>query len=117
MDAVRADGIASEISGAFTGARGFASNLLELFGLEARRAGLMLVLMIACGTIGAVLIIAAWLGLLAALVLWGVSLGITWQAALAVVMFANVVAAGTSFWLCARVSRDIAFPATRRALV
>ena len=34
------------------------------------------------------------IGLLAALVLWGVSLGLTWQAALGVVIFANVVAAG-----------------------
>ena len=116
MDATRPQGIVAELSGAFAGARGLLSNLLDLFGLEARRAGLMLVLMLACGVIGAVLIIAAWLGLLAALVLWGVSLGITWQAALGVVAFANVVSAGALFWLCARASRDLTFPATRREL-
>src|SRR3954469_4859321 len=97
-------------------ARALASNLLELFGLEARRAGLMLVLMLACGVIGAVLIIAAWLGLLAALVLWGVSLGITWHAAIGIVAVANVAAAGALFWLCARKSRVLTFPATRREL-
>jgi len=117
MDAVRDGGIVTELSGAFAGARGFASNLLDLFGLEARRAGLMLVLMLACGAIGGALIIAAWLGMLAALVLWGISFGFTWEQALRVVVFANLVAAGTSFWLCARASRDLAFPATRRALV
>jgi len=48
----------------------------------------MLVVMLACAVAGGVLVIAAWLGVLAALVLWGVSLGITWQAALGVVTFA-----------------------------
>jgi uncharacterized membrane protein YqjE len=105
-----------ELSGAFAGARALASSLLELFGLEARRAGLMLVLMLACGVMAAVLLIAAWLALLAGLVLWGISVGITWQAAIGVVVFANVAAAGVLFWLCARASRDLAFPATRREL-
>jgi hypothetical protein len=116
MEALPPGGVVAELCGAFAGARGLASNLLDLFGLEARRAGLMLVLMLACAVTGAVLVIAAWLALLAALVLWGVSLGITWQAALGAVTFANVAAAGVSLCLCARASRDLAFPATRRAL-
>lgn len=116
MEAVRSDGVVAELCAAAAGTRGLASSLLELFGLEARRAGLTLVLMLACGAIGAVLIIAAWLGLLAAFVLWAVSLGTTWQAALALVVFANAAAAGTLVWLCARTSRDLAFPATRREL-
>src|SRR5437868_13527515 len=116
MDAMRSDGVVAELSGAIAGARGLASNLLELLGLEARRAGLMLVLMLACGAIAAVLLIAAWLGLLAVLVLWGVSLGTTWQAALGLVVFANAAAAVALFWLCARASRDLTFPATRREL-
>src|SRR3954469_17679537 len=113
---MRSDGVVAELSGAFAGARGLASNLLELLGLEARRAGLMLVLMLACGAIGAVLVIAAWLSLLAALVLWGVSAGATWQAALAMAVLPNAARAGALFWLCARASRDLTFPATRREL-
>ena len=109
-------GIAEELSGAFAGARGLLSNLLDLFGLEARRAGLMLVLMLACGVSGAVLSVAAWIGLLAALVLWAVARGMEWPAALAAVAFANAAAAGVLFWLCGRASRELAFPATRREL-
>src|SRR5213075_3326668 len=116
MDAMRSDGLAAELSGAFAGARGLTSNVLELLGLEARRAGLMLVLMLTCGAIGAVLVIAAWLCLLAALVLWGVSAGATWQAALGMVVLANAACAGALFWLCARTSRGLTFPATRREL-
>ena len=116
MPQARAEGIAEELSGAFAGARGLLSNILDLFTLEARRAGLTLVLMLACGAIGAILVVAAWLGLMAALALWAVALGIGWQAAVAAVAFANLAVAGALFWLCARVSRDLLFSATRRQL-
>jgi uncharacterized membrane protein YqjE len=111
-----AKGIVGELSGAFASARGMLSNLLDLFTLEVRRAGLTLALMLACGALGAILIAAAWLGLMAALVLWAVALGITWEAALAAAAVANLAVAGALFWLCARVSRDLLFAATRRQL-
>ncbi|HXM84134.1 MAG TPA: phage holin family protein [Burkholderiales bacterium] len=113
---LRARGIVEELSGAFAGARGLLSNILDLFTLEARRAGLTLVLMLACGAIGAILVVAAWLGLMAALALWAVAHGISWEAAVAAVAFANLAVAGALFWLCARVSRDLLFSATRRQL-
>lgn len=113
---MRAKGIAEELSGAFAGARGLLSNFLDLFTLEARRAGLTLVLMLVCGAVGAILVAAAWLGLMAALALWAISLGISWQAAVAALAFANLAVAGALFWLCARVSRDLLFSATRRQL-
>ena len=109
-------GIAEQLSGAFAGARGLLSNLLDLFTLEARHAGLTLVLMLACGVIGAILVVAAWLGLVAAAALWAVSLGSSWEAALGTAVLANLAAAAALFWLCARVSRDLLFPATRRQL-
>jgi len=111
---MRARGIVEELSGAFACARGFLSSILDLFALEARRAGLTLVLMLACGAIGAILVVAAWLGLMAALTLWAVAVGISWQAAFAAVAVANLALAVALFWLCARVSRDLLYP--RRAL-
>jgi len=54
------EGIAEELSGAVASARGLLSNLLDLFGLEARRAGLTLVVMLGCGAAGALLLVAAW---------------------------------------------------------
>jgi len=105
-----------ELSGVFALARGLLSNLLDLFTLEARRAGLTLVLMLACGAIGAILVAAAWLGLMAALTLWAVALGTSWEAAVAAVAFANLAAAGALFWWCARISRGLLFSATRRQL-
>ena len=116
MPQIKAKGIVAELSGTFAGARGLLSNILDLFTLEARRAGLTLVLMLACGAIGAILVVAAWLGLMAALALWAVAHGISWEAAVAAVAFGNLAVAGALVWLCARVSRDLLFSATRRQL-
>ena len=41
-----ATGIVEDLAGAFAGARGLLSNVLDLFTLEARRAGLTLALML-----------------------------------------------------------------------
>ena len=113
---MRARGLVEDLSGALAGARGLLSDILDLFTLEARRAGLTLALMVACGALGAILAAAAWLGLMAALALWAVAAGITWQAAVAAVAFANLAVAGALFWLCARVSRSLLFSGTRRQL-
>jgi uncharacterized membrane protein YqjE len=116
MSQLRSVGVVEELSGVFAGARSLLSNILDLFTLEARRAGLTLVLMLACGAIGAILVITAWLGLMAALALWAVAHGVSWEAAVAAVAFANLAVAGALFWLCAQVSRDLLFSATRRQL-
>ena len=63
---MKARGIVEELSDAFACARGFLSSILDLF-----------------------LVVAAWLGLMAALALWAVAVG---------------------FWMCARVSRDLLYP-------
>jgi uncharacterized membrane protein YqjE len=110
------ESVAGEISGAFASARGLLSNVLDLFTLEARRAGLTLVLMLACGVLAAVLLFAAWLGLVAALVMFAVAQGAGWASALAAAAFANLALAGVLGWLCRRASRGLLFSATRRQL-
>ena len=109
-------GLFDDLSGALGGARGLLSNALDLVALEARRAGLSLALMLACGASGAILIVTAWLGVMAALALWAVELGSSWQAAVAAVALANLLGAAALFWLCVRVSRGLLFSATRRQL-
>lgn len=113
---MKAPGIVEELAGAFAGARGLLSGLLDLFTLEARRAGLTLAVMLACAATGAILVVAAWLGLMAALALWMVSLGVSWEAAVAVVALANLATAGALAWLCFHLSRHLLFSATRRQL-
>lgn len=69
------------------------------------------VLMLACGAAGAILFIAAWIGLMAELAPRVVALGISLDAALTAVAFADLAAALALLWLCApeprpRVSGD-----------
>jgi hypothetical protein len=87
-----------------------------LLSLETRRAGLALVWMVAFGAIAAILVVTSWLGLMAALALWAVSLGIPWVTAVTVISLANLLAAAIMTYVCIRMSRDLLFPATRRQL-
>lgn len=108
--------VLDELSDTFASARRVISDFLELLSLEARRAGLTLVWMVACGAVAAILVVTAWLGLMAALALWAVSLGIPWVTAVMVISLANLVAAAIMTSVCIRMSRDLLFPATRRQL-
>jgi len=109
-------GVLEELSGTFASARRVISDFLELLSLETRRAGLALVGMVACGAVAAILVVTAWLGLMAALALWAVSLGISWVTAVTVISSANLLAAAIVTSVCIRMSRDLLFPATRGQL-
>jgi len=109
-------GVLEELFGTFASARGVISDFLELLSLECRRAGLALVWMVACGAVAAILFVTAWLGSMAALALWAVSLGIPWATAITVISVANLLAAAIVTYVCLRMSRELLFTATRRQL-
>jgi hypothetical protein len=109
-------GVLDELSDTFASARRVISDFLELLSLETRRAGLTLVWMVACGAVAAILAVTAWLGVMAALALWAVSLGISWEIAVAAISLANLLAAVIIALACMRMSRDLLFSATRRQL-
>ena len=105
-----------EVSDTFASARRVISDFLELLALETRRAGLTLVWMVACGAVAAILVVTAWLGFMAALAMWVVSLGSSWGAVVTVISLANLLAATIMMSVCVRKSRDLLFSATRRQL-
>ena len=107
-------GALEELSGAFTSARAGLSEFLELMSLEARRAGLALVYMVASGLVAAVCMVAAWLALMAALAMWAVALGLPPIAAVIAVAAINLLAGFGLIYVCIGVSRDLLFSATRR---
>jgi hypothetical protein len=107
-------GVLDELSGAFASARAALSNFLDLISLEARRAGLALVWMIAFGLVAAVCIFTAWLGLMAALAMWAVALGFSPIAVAIVFALSNLVAAAVLIHVCIGISGDLLFSATRR---
>ena len=103
-----------ELSGTLAAARATFSNFLDLIALETRGAGLALMWMVVWGLVAALCIIAAWLGLMTALGLWAVSLGLSPIATVIAIAAVNLVAAAGLIKLCIHFSRALLFPAVRR---
>lgn len=109
-----AAGVLAELSSALASARAALSSFLDLVSLEARRAGLALMWLVVWGFVAAICIVGAWLGLMAAVAMWAVSLGFPPIAAVIAVALINLVAAALLIYVCIGISRDLLFSATRR---
>lgn len=110
----KAPSISGELVNTIAAIRRVISNFLELATLEARRAGITLMWMVACGAIAAILAVTAWLSLVGALAMWAVSYGISWTAVFIAIAFVNLLAAALIISICVSMSRDLLFSATRR---
>jgi uncharacterized membrane protein YqjE len=99
-----ADAAAASLSAALRSIYHEASALvhdhLRLAALEARRALRDLVVMIALGIVGALLVITGWFALVVAVVAWAVDRGASWPAAFFVVAIISVaIAAGAGLYI------------------
>lgn len=88
----------------------------RLAALETQRAGKSLVEMIAAGVMIAVLLIGAWLGLIAAAVLWSIEHGIVPSSAILLAVASNLLVALILYGVIRYKSRYLKFPATQRSL-
>ena len=111
-----AAGVLTELSSVIDSAHASVSNFLELVSLEAQRAGYALVWMVAWGGVAAICIAATWLGLLVALAMWAVSLGLSPPVAVVLFALLNLAVVAVLIRMCIGLSRDLLFPATRRQL-
>jgi len=96
--------------------RALAHDELTLAALEARLAGISLVTMLGAGLMIGVLLVSAWLGLLAAVVLWLISIGVPASIALLLGVATNLLLALMLYGVVRRQSRYLQFPATLRGL-
>lgn len=84
--------------------------------LEVQRAGVSLVKMIIAGIVISILIVSAWMGIVAAVIGWAIGAGVNWAVAILVAALANIaVAVGLAFWAKKQVP-DLLFAATVRQL-
>jgi uncharacterized membrane protein YqjE len=84
--------------------------------LEMQRASLGLVKIIGAAVVISVLVVAAWMGLVAAGIVWAVGAGASWGVAIVVAALINLVAAGAlAFWIKTQVP-ELLFAATLRQL-
>ncbi|MEO7762306.1 MAG: phage holin family protein [Casimicrobiaceae bacterium] len=96
--------------------KGLAHDHLELAALEARRAGESLVSIVVYGVIVGVLAVSAWIGVVAALILWLIALGLAPSLALLAGVLINLVGGVALIFAIRRQSKALRFPATVRAL-
>ena len=106
----------NSLSAIFASGKQTIADLFELVSLELRRARVALMWMVALGVLGALMIVTAWFGLMVALAVWLVAMDVPPAGAVLITVAINLVGAGIIFFWCAKTSRDLAMPATRRQL-
>ncbi len=116
-DPISGSGVFEDAQALWYELRGLTHDRFQLAALETQRAGKNLVTMIIAGVMAAVLLGSAWLGLMAAAVLWLVESNIivVSSAILLAVVF-NLLLALILFGVIRRKSRYLQFPATLRTL-
>jgi len=99
-----------------TDARGLVRDHALLALLEVQRASLGLVKIIGAAVVISVLAVSAWMGIVAAAVVWAVGAGASWALAIVIAAGVNLVAAGVlAWWIKAQVP-ELLFAATVRQL-
>jgi len=111
-----AAGLLDEAKSLWRDLRGLAYDQLALAALETKLAGRSLVTMIGTAVLIAALLISAWLGLMGAVVLWLVGVGVAATIAVLVAVSANLLLALLLYYVSRRLSRHLQFPATMRSL-
>ena len=106
----------SKLALAWTNVKGLVQDHALLAVLELQRAGISFVKMVAAGIIISILVISAWMGLVAAAVVWAVGAGANWSVALIVAAIINIaVAFALALWAKKQIP-DLLFAATLRQL-
>lgn len=109
-------GMLDDIHSLWDELHGLSRDRFQLAALEARRAGLSLVIMLVTGVMLALLLSAAWLGLLAASVQWQVENGFKASSAILLAVAFNLLLALILCGVIRRRSRYLQFPAMLRSL-
>lgn len=106
----------TRLSLAWTNVKALVQDHALLAMLEVQRAGISLVKMIAAGIIISILVVSAWMGIVAAIVVWAIGEGANWALAILIAALVNlVVAAAVAFWAKKQIP-DLLFAATVRQL-
>jgi uncharacterized membrane protein YqjE len=106
----------SKLALAWTNVKGLVHDHALLAVLELQRAGVSFVKMVAAGIIISILVVSAWMALVAAAVVWAVGAGANWSVALVVAAVVNIaVGVGLAFWARNQIP-DLLFAATLRQL-
>jgi uncharacterized membrane protein YqjE len=114
--ASRPAGVGQLLGHVFSEAKCLVTDYAELAVLDARRAAVTLAWLLGAVLVVAVLMVTAWMGLVAALIVWMFSEGVSWGLAIAAAAGLNVLAAGALAWWMRHLAADLPFKALLRQL-
>jgi uncharacterized membrane protein YqjE len=112
----RAAGFGELLARLFSETRQLVSDFTHLAVLDARRAGVRLAILLSTGLIIAVLIVTAWMGFVAAGIVWMLGEGVSWVLSIATAAFVNIAAAAVLAWWARHLVAEMPFTATLRQL-
>lgn len=112
----RPAGLGELLGHLFSEAKSLAADFAHLAILDARRAALKLAWLLGSVLVVAVLLVTAWMGGLAALIVFMFDKGVSWPVALGGVAFINVAAAGALAWWMRHLVAELPFEALLRQL-
>jgi len=96
--------------------RQLVADYAELTVLDARRAAIRLAWILGAVLVAAVLIVTAWVVLIASGIVWAWGHGASWPTALAVAAVLNLIAAGLLGWFMLKLAKEMPFTALLRQL-
>jgi hypothetical protein len=112
----RAGGVGEMLGRLLGETRQLASDYALLAVLDARRAAVRLAWLLSAGLIAAVLVVTAWLGGVAAAIVYMLGEGMSWIAAIGIAALINLVAAAALVWWMRRLLTELPFTALVRQL-
>lgn len=106
-----------EVVGRLLGeARQLVADYAELTVLDARRAAIRLAWILGCVLVAAVLVVTAWVVLIASGIVFAWGHGASWPLALAIAAVLNLIGAGALAWFTITLAKELPFTALLRQL-
>lgn len=112
----RGPGLGDLLGHMFGEAKSLVTDYAELAVLDARRAAVTLAWLLGAVLIVAVLLVTAWMGFVAALIVWMFAEGVSWPIAIAIAAVVNIVAAAGIAWYMRSLLKELPFKALLRQL-
>ena len=109
-------GLGTALARLLSETRALVSDFAQLAVLDARRAAIRLAWILGAVLIAAVLVVTAWMGFVAAGIVFAWGHGASWPVALAVAALLNLVAAGALGWFTLKLAKELPFTALLRQL-
>jgi uncharacterized membrane protein YqjE len=115
-DRPRGPGLGELLARLLSETRQLASDFVQLAVLDARRAAVRLAMLLSAGLMIAILAVTAWMGFVAAGIVWMFDKGVSWPLAIGIAALINIVGAAALAWWARHLVSEMPFTALLRQL-